>query len=95
MESKLQSEIIRWLKSKGAYVIKTMPGMGTPVGCPDIVFLFEGAWGVIEVKASEKAPWQPGQEPTLRRLAVWCPFVYKCYPKNWPEVKERLSTDFF
>lgn len=56
MEAKLQSEIIKFLKSKGAYVVKTKPGGGTPVGCPDLIFLYEGAWGVVEVKRSPRAP---------------------------------------
>lgn len=94
-ESTLQAKIIKWLKSKGAYVIKTKPGPGVPVGCPDVVFIFEGAWGVIEVKSSKTAKVQPGQPETLLRLARWSPFVYKCYPENWPAIQTELSTLFF
>lgn len=95
MERKLQSAIIKWLKAKGAYVIKTRPGAGTPVGCPDILFLFKGSWGAIEVKASDSAKWQPGQEATVRHLRAWNEFVFKCYPENWPVVKSQLSRQFF
>lgn len=95
MESKLQSEIVKWLKGKGAYVIKTHPGMGTPTGCPDIIFLFEGAWGAIEVKARAKAPWGVGQEATLNHLNKWSPFVWKAYPENWLEIKAQLLKQFF
>jgi len=68
MEKALQTTIIKFLKAQGAYVIKTKPGMGTPTGCPDIIFLYEGAYGAIEVKAAANSPWQPGQEMTLTRL---------------------------
>lgn len=95
MEAKLQTQILRWLKSKGAYVIKTKPGPGTPVGCPDIVFLYEGAWGVIEVKADAKSPFRPGQRATLDRLDDWSPFVYIAYPEIWPQIKDELTVTFF
>lgn len=95
METKLQTQIIKFLKAEGAYVIKTKPGMGTPVGCPDIIFLYEGAWGAIEVKASVTSPWRPGQESTLRRLSGWSLFAYKAYPDNWPDIKDDLLRRFF
>lgn len=95
MESKLQSNIIKWLKSKGAYVIKTKPGPGVPVGCPDILALYEGAWLALECKAAEKAKWQPGQQATLERLSEWSPFVYKVYPENWIDIQNILLTHFF
>lgn len=76
-------------------MVKTKPGPGTPVGCPDILFLYEGAWGALEVKSSKAAKWQPGQEATLKRLSAWSPFVWKVYPENWPEVKTELSNRFF
>lgn len=95
MEGKLQSQIIKWLKMKGAYVIKTKSGPGTPVGCPDILFLFEGAWGVIEVKAARNSKYQTGQRFTLDRLSKWSPFVYTTYPENWLEIQKALLTQFF
>lgn len=95
MERRLQTKIIRWLKGQGAYVIKTRPGAGTPVGCPDIIFLFKNRWGAIEVKADERARWQPGQKPTLLFLRGQNDFVYKVYPENWDEIKSELSSGFF
>ena len=95
VEGKLQSEAIRWLKSKGAYVIKTKPGPGIPTGCPDVIFLFEGAWGVIEFKSARNAPFRPGQKPTLEQLRGWSPFVYVAYPENWSQVKTELARQFF
>ena len=95
MEKNLQTKIIKFLKSNGAYVIKTRPGPGTPVGCPDIFFVFEGAWGAIECKGSAKAEWQPGQEATLKRLSEWSPFTWKVHPENWVDVQKVLLSQFF
>lgn len=95
MEKKLQSEITKWLRGAGAYVIKTKPGMGTPVGCPDVIALYKEKWCVIEVKASAKAPYRTGQQATLRHLSEWSPLVYTAYPENWPGIKAELLRVFF
>lgn len=95
MEAKLQSQITKFLREKGAYVITTKSGPGTPTGCPDIIFLFEGAWAAIECKASKTARYQPGQKATLKRLDEWSGFVFVAYPDNWPEIKKILLTHFF
>ena len=94
MESKLQSEIISWLKINQVYVVKTKPGPGTPVGCPDIIGLYRSRWLVIEVKASSTAPFQPGQKQTLQRFKESNEFVYVAYPEIWPEVKAELINSF-
>jgi Holliday junction resolvase len=94
-ESKLQSEIIAWLKINGVYVIKTRPGAGTPVGCPDIIGLYHQRWIAIEVKASDKAPFQAGQKYTLQLLKEGNSFVYVVCPENWELVKEELTAGFF
>jgi len=95
METKLQGDIIKWLRSRGAYVIKTRPGPGTPKGCPDIIFLFEGAWGAIEVKARKTAKFQQGQELTINRFSDWSSFIYVAHPENWPNIKDELTKLFF
>lgn len=90
MEAKLQTEIIKYLKKKGCYVIKTKPGPGVPTGCPDIIFLFEGFWGAIECKASKLARFQPLQKETLEKFNEWS-FAKAVYPENWQEVKQELE----
>lgn len=95
MEKRLQTKIIKWLKESGAYVIKPRSGPGVPAGCPDIVFFYGPRWGMIEVKADEHAKMQPGQQPTLNWLGRQNPYVYKCWPENWPMVKSLLQADFF
>lgn len=89
-EAKTQASVIRWLKSKGCYVIKTGGGPGTPVGCPDIIALMDGGgWVALEVKASEKSKFQPLQKETIYKLNnMWYSRVVT--PNNWDEVKEEL-----
>lgn len=71
MEAKVQKRLIQYLKGKGCYVIKTKPGLGTPVGCPDVFAFYEGWWGAFEVKATEKSPYRSLQKETLEMLGRW------------------------
>lgn len=89
-ESELQSEIIKYLKWKGCYVIKTRPGVGTPLGCPDIIALLEGCWVALEVKGSKTAKYQPLQRETLDKLDGWS-FARRVDPTNWSEVRQELE----
>lgn len=95
MEAKLQSKIIKWLKERGAYVIKTRPQPGTPTGCPDIIFLYGIHWGAIEVKADEKSPWQPGQQATLQHLKSMNIYVHRVDVSNWEIVRDELDALLF
>ena len=94
MEVKLQSKIIKWLKSQGCYVIKTKPGPGTPVGCPDIIALYGDKFVAIEVKASNNASFRPGQQETLAFLRCYNRFVYVAYPENWPIIQNEIASQF-
>lgn len=89
-ESKLQSTIIQYLKRKGWYVIKTRPGVGIPIGCPDIIALCGGVWIAIEVKGSPEAKYRPLQKETLDSLNKWS-WARRVDPTNWPEVKAELD----
>lgn len=89
-EANLQSIIVKYLKAKGCYVIKTRPGVGTPDGCPDIIFMLEGFWGTIEVKSNPKAKYQPLQEETLEKLNNWS-WSKRVDPIDWPEIKAELE----
>lgn len=90
VESTLQSNIRKYLKSKGCYVLVIRPQPGIPDGCPDILFMLEGFWGGIEVKDSPGAPYQPLQEPTLEKLELWS-WARRVDPTNWPIVQEELE----
>jgi Holliday junction resolvase len=89
-EAYLQGNIVKFLKSQGCYVIKTTPGPGVPVGCPDILFMKDGFWGGLEVKASKTSRFQPLQKATIEKLdsMSWCKAVY---PENWKIIKLELQ----
>jgi Holliday junction resolvase len=89
-EAKLQRDIIRYLKSKGCYVIKHSAGAGVPVGCPDLSFYLEGCYGFIEVKATSRSRYQPLQKETLEKLNGWS-WARRVDPSNWDEVKQELE----
>lgn len=88
IEKKLQSEIIKYLKSRGCYVMKCA-GAGVPSGTADVFFCIEGFYGFIEVKASAQAPFQPLQEPFLAKMNNWS-WAKAVYPENWEETKQEL-----
>lgn len=90
VESNLQIEIRKYLKSKGCYVlvIKTQPGI--PDGCPDILFMLEGFWGAIEVKRGPKAPYQPLQKETLEKFNAWS-WARRVDPTDWPSIRRELD----
>lgn len=90
IEAKLQSEIIKYLKSKGCYVIKHNAGPGVPAGCPDLSFYLEGMFGFIEVKASKASPYQPLQKEALAKLDEWS-WAKRVDPSNWLEIKQELG----
>ncbi len=89
-ESSLQSTIIKYLRGKGCYVIKTRPGVGTPDGCPDIIALCGGLWFALEVKGSATAKYQPLQAETIEKLDSWS-WCKRVDPSNWFEIKIELE----
>lgn len=93
-EAELQTQIIKWLKDRGCYVIKTRVLPGVPVGCPDIIALCGDKWLAIEVKKSAKAPFRPGQQATLQHLKKSNTFVYVAHPENWPIIRDEIVAQF-
>lgn len=89
-ESRLQSDIRKYLRDRGCYVLVITGGPGIPDGCSDIIFMFEGFWGAIEVKASPTARWQPLQKETLEKLDDWS-WARRVDPTNWGKVKTELE----
>ena len=89
-EATLQSKVIKYLKAKGAYVIKT-GGLGTPDGCPDVIGLLDGGgWIALEIKASKTAKFQPLQKATIEKLDQMF-YSRAVYPENWIEIKAELE----
>lgn len=89
-EIEIQQKLIRYLKSKGCWVIKLKPGLGIPVGSPDILALYEGWWGAFEVKATEKSKFQPLQKETLKKLDQWS-YATAVYAENYEKVIAELE----
>lgn len=89
-ESILQSNIRKYLKSKGCYVLVIQPTPSVPKGCPDIIFMLEGFWGSIEVKAAPGSPYQPLQEETIAKHNEWS-WSRRVDPTTWPDVKTELE----
>lgn len=89
-EAKFQSEVKKWLKSKGCEVFKMTPGGGVPDATEDLLFLKDGFWGFLECKKSKTAPHRPGQDKTVARhnQMSYSRFVW---PQNWPEIQEELE----
>lgn len=91
VESRLQTKIRQYLKSKGCYVLVVKPQPGIPDGCPDIIFMLEGFWGAIEVKKDPKADYEVLQEETLDKMQRWS-WARRVDPTDWPEVKDELES---
>lgn len=89
-EAYLQSKLVKFLRGKGCYVIKTQPGPGVPAGCPDILFMKDGFWGGLEVKASKTAKYQPLQKQTIEKLDSWS-WCKAVYPENSSEIMDELK----
>ena len=89
MERKLQSEIVQFLKAKGAYVLKNDATYRQ--GVPDLAFWHPDLNGFIEVKAHEKSAFQPLQKLTIKKMkdmGIFCEIIDN---ENWPEWKARLG----
>lgn len=89
MEKKLQREIIQFLKSKGAYVLKNDATYRQ--GVPDLSFWHPDLNGFIEVKANEKSPYQPLQLVTIKKLKDMGVFCEVISIENWNQWRNKLN----
>lgn len=89
-EQKLQTEITKWLRQKGCYVIKLNATAGVPVGAPDVLALKDGFWVALEIKASKTAHKQPLQQETIDKLDEWS-YAKFVWPDNWPLIQSELE----
>lgn len=90
IESRLQTEIRKYLKGMGCDVLVIKPQPGIPAGWEDIMFFKEGFWGAIEVKDSASAPYQPLQEDRLKKHNEWS-WARRVDPTNWHQIKRELE----
>ena len=90
VESRLQSDIVKWLRQKGCYVLTITARPGIPDGCPDVIALVAGGgWIALEVKKGPNEKFQPLQKPTIKKLDAMY-FSRAVWPQNWAEVKKEL-----
>lgn len=86
-ESAFEKDVVKFLKSKGCHVFKMRYA---PDGTPDRLFLKEGFWGMLEVKKSKNAEYQPLQKEKLAFYNNWS-YAKAVYPENWEETKIELE----
>lgn len=89
-ESKLQTEIVNYLRKLGARVIKQDPTLGKQKGLPDLLVIRDGWWGMLEVKDHKNSSHQPGQDEWVK-WADENSYGRFVYHENWPEVKQELT----
>lgn len=89
-ESAFEKKVTKFLKSKGCDVFKMRIAPGVAEGTPDRLFLKEGFWGFLEVKASKDAPFRPLQPEKIKKYNDWS-YARATYPENWEEVKAELE----
>jgi Holliday junction resolvase len=90
IESRLQSEIRKFLKSKGCDVLVIKPQPGIPDGWEDITFFKEGFYGMIEVKDSPTAKYQPLQKERIKKHNEWS-WAKRVDPSNWQQIQVELE----
>lgn len=93
MEAKLQSKLIKWLRSKGAFVMKVQAGPGVPKGTPDVFFCYEGFYGFCEVKTAKNSKFQVGQKEKIEKLNNWS-WARVVNPDNYEEILAELELFF-
>lgn len=93
-ESTLQSQIIRFLKSKGCVVAKMQASSGVPKGMADVFWCYKKVYGWLEVKASKSAKRQAGQPEFIKHMQGWGVPAYFVYPENWPQIQKKLEQIF-
>ena len=53
-EAQIQEQVIKLLKRRGAWVIKTQPTDGVPVGTPDVLACYAGRFIALEIKQPKR-----------------------------------------
>jgi hypothetical protein len=89
LESRYQAKIIKKIRTllPGCVILKNDPSYIQ--GFPDIIVLYGERWGVLEIKPSESAPFQPNQEYYLEILNQMSYAACIC-PENEEVVLDEL-----
>lgn len=84
-KTRLTRKILRLLP--GSFVLRNDANLIQ--GIPDLTVLWGRAWGVLEVKISEDAPYQPNQEYYLDLLGGMS-YSATIYPENEEDILHEL-----
>lgn len=92
-ESQFQAKLIKRLLDlfPGCVVMKN--DAKQQQGIPDLTVLYRDRWGMLEVKASPRAPYQPNQEYLVHQLDEMS-FAAVIHPENEEEVLSALQRAF-
>jgi len=88
-ESQFQAIVIKWLRSKGFWVMKCQVPPA-PTGTADVFFCYEGFYGWLECKQSKTSKFQPLQKEFITKMNDWS-WAKVVYPSNWEEIKYELE----
>lgn len=91
LESRFQAGLIKELEEifPGCIILKN--DANYIQGFPDLLILFRDRWGVLEVKANLRSPYQPNQEYYLALLGKMS-FAATICPENAEEVINALQS---
>jgi hypothetical protein len=93
LESVYQTQLIKRILKRfpGSFVFKN--GTDFLQGYPDLTFLLEDFWALLEVKAYEGAPEQPNQRYYIEKFNRMS-FAAFIYPENEVEILDALQGQF-
>lgn len=95
-EKIFQGKVSNWLKSQGAVVLKTAPGVLNPTGIPDLLVLYGNRWCMLEIKREMNAKRQVLQNEQIERFYAMNPgLVLVVYPENWDCIQNVLNEKLF
>lgn len=89
MEKTLQAEVIKYLRSKGAYVLKNDASYRQ--GVPDLSFWHPSLSGMLEIKDHEDSPYRPLQKPTIKKLQDMGVFCEVIHHENWDDWQVKFD----
>lgn len=92
-EAKLQADVLKWLRSKGAWCMKVAAAPGVPSGTADVFFCKGNIYGFLECKRSSDASFRPGQKEFLERMGRYA-FAKVICPENCEDIKAELEQLF-
>ena len=94
-EKQLQADIIKFLRGKGAYVLKNDASYRS--GVPDLSFWHPDLCGFIEVKYDQFSSYRPLQHQTMAKLkdmGVFCEVIHSDNGADWQVKLEQWLGDY-